>query len=271
MSSRLLQKKFPEPLSFCWRLNHATLYLIGGITFLIGSYEFTPGQEKYVLGGWLFTIGSTTFLLADISEWWKNNRVGCFLYSDFEASYERQYSKYMRPRETLLGMYDRAENGLNFFLSVTGSFLYLLGSIYLLPYKYYSSYNSTVVYIYGSLAIFLSQAWKLYRAGKYNSQFPMERRFSCGNWDQDMPGFFVDLFACLGGLFYFLGSVLFLPQYDLIDEITSIASGIYVLGGACFFLSGLSILVRYFDSSNSNFDDSDREDVNCRRYLLAPA
>lgn len=60
-------------------------------------------------------------------------------------------------------MYKRAEMGINFFFSVIGSTLYLLGSIFFIP-----STNKIVLgewlFIYGSLIIFFSQLWKNYRA-----------------------------------------------------------------------------------------------------------
>lgn len=51
--------KFPQPLSFIWRVNHTIAYLIGGITFFFGSIQYLPWINNFVLGGWLFTIGST--------------------------------------------------------------------------------------------------------------------------------------------------------------------------------------------------------------------
>ncbi len=66
--------------SLGWRLWHGINYLIGGITFTLGSIVYFPSLDaKYngdVLGGWLFTIGSAAFLLADLTEW-NHFRYGC--------------------------------------------------------------------------------------------------------------------------------------------------------------------------------------------------
>ena len=68
-------RKYPEPLSLCWRLTHYLNYQTGGVTFLIGSYNYYPDGNVWT-GAWMFLIGGTAFLFADIWEWWMNNRVG---------------------------------------------------------------------------------------------------------------------------------------------------------------------------------------------------
>lgn len=226
-------RKYPQPLTFSWRLWHAIAYLIGGTTFLVGSTEYLPSiatDTGYVIGGWLFTIGSAAFVYADASEWWLNNRVGCFMYDHYEEDYEKQVSKTMAPKETLVGRYQRAENGLNFFFSLTGSTIYLIGSIFYIP-STNESLLGTELFIYGSACIFLSQSWKIYRAG-----FPI----------QDWPAFGVDLFAGLGGVAYFIGSILFLPTYNTSTYIATVGASIFILGGSFFTISGLFIIYRYF-------------------------
>jgi hypothetical protein len=57
---------------------------MGGITFTIGSMLYFPSLDTDfngdVTAGWLYTIGSTTFLLADLTEW-NHYRDGCIGYS----------------------------------------------------------------------------------------------------------------------------------------------------------------------------------------------
>lgn len=121
-----------QPLSLEWRLIHTIPYLIGGTTFLSGSYQYLPSVSNYVLGGWLFTIGSTGFLFADLLEWWTNNRVGCAFDEEYRDDFELKMGKNFDPPSTLCGKFQRAENGLNFALSAFGSLLYLIGSMYVL-------------------------------------------------------------------------------------------------------------------------------------------
>lgn len=239
---------FPVPLTLAWRLTHSFAYLLGGSTFLVGSLQYFPSYNNLVLGGWLFTIGSAGFLFADAFEWWTNNRVGCFAYKDFEASYESSVGERFGDKTTCWGRWKRAENGVNFFSSMTGSLLYLIGSILFIP-SLNQIVEGTYIFIYGSAFIFLSQSWKVYRAATYNES-PRDVTFRVSNLCHDWPGFFVDAFAGIGGLAYFIGSFLFLPQYDLTDEDTINAATWFTVGGACFLLSGLFILYRYYCTLN---------------------
>jgi hypothetical protein len=238
-------KIYPEPLSLEWRIFHNINYLIGGITFAIGSYQYFPGVSDFVLGGWLFTIGSAGFMIADGLEWWKNNRVGCFHYEEFEESYEAQVGPYVEPKSTFAGWYQRAEVGLNFFTSFCGSTLYLIGSILYIP-----ALDTIVlgdkVFIVGSCVIFFAQAWKLYRAGTINEHNPSDRSFQISNYYNDLWAFLVDLTAGLGGAAYFIGSIYFLPAYDVSEDITYLAAWWFQVGGVLFFLSGFFMFFRYF-------------------------
>jgi hypothetical protein len=241
---RSSNKKYPASLSLTWRLSHWVNYIIGGVTFAYGSYQYFPGVSNYELGGWLFTIGSTGFAIADSLEWWTNNRVGCFHYEIFEESYESIATSNFAPKGTLIGTLQRAENGVNFFFSLFGSTLYLIGSIMFIP-ELDEIVSGTIVFIVGSLFIFFSQSWKLWRVIRVEGL-----SFNLSNLLEDLPGTFVDLFAGLGGFAYFVGSVIFLPQYDTSDSETYIAALWFQLGGLLFLLSGIALAVRYFATEN---------------------
>ena len=116
LGEALEPKRYPIPLSLSWRIIHALLYTTGGITFLLGSLCYFPSMTDYELGGWFFTIGSIGFLIADLMEWYTNNRVGCFDSTVLRADFEEKMDIYMEPKDTLWGSYQRLENGLNFFL-----------------------------------------------------------------------------------------------------------------------------------------------------------
>lgn len=235
---------YPKPLSLLWRICHSFAYMVGGSTFLLGSLQYFPIINNLVFGGWLFTIGSTGFLIADALEWWTNNRVGCFAYDTYEESFEEVMEERFDDKRTWAGKYQRVENGLNFFASMIGSLLYLIGSIMFIP-----ALNEIVlgswIFIWGSSFIFLSQAWKVYRAACFNKE-PKDKTFRVANWKHDLPGFFVDLFAGLGGGAYFVGSFTFLPQYDLNDHDTNVAASWFTAGGTCFFLSAVNMWYRYY-------------------------
>ena len=242
----LLQKRkvYPVPLRVWWRISHTIPYLIGGFTFLFGSLcYFTTSTGiglagDYETGGWLFTIGSIGFLFADIFEWSTNNRVGCWDTSAERVEWEHRNSGYLTDGRTSLfklvccgpNQWMRAENGINFAYSALGSLLYLIGSIMFIP-SLDAIVFGTWVFIFGSFIIFSSQSWKLYR---YD------------NFSDDVPAVNVDAWAGAGGLFYLIGSVQFLPAYDLSDADTNAAAAWFTAGGASFTISGLAIVYRYF-------------------------
>lgn len=121
-----------------WRLWHSINYMIGGVGFLIGSALLFPffNNVKIAspLSAWLYTIGSLTFLLADITEWTHFFKENC------------PYLRYV----------------INFFLSVIGSGLYLIGSALFLP-QINQSQLGFKYFIYGSCFVMVSQTWKLAR------------------------------------------------------------------------------------------------------------
>ncbi len=202
-------------------------------TFVLGSMQYYPSFSNFVLGGWLFTIGSTGFLIADLWEWWYF-RVGCL--------FDCKYGSPGRDQPLL----QRAEVGLNFFLSATGSFLYLVGSIDFIPATD-SIVLGTWIFIYGSSIIFLSQLWKVLRTLRTNPNDENDKSIAISNAFGDLPAFGVDTCAGLGGLAYCIGSILFLPQVNYSAEIVA---NVFVCGGSFFLLSGIFLVYRYFLTLN---------------------
>jgi hypothetical protein len=118
--------------------------VIGGLTFAFASIAYFPVFARVIdsnnLAGWMYTVGSFSFLVADLMEW-NHYRPACF-----SSSIENEQYKI----------------GFNFLLSVVGSLLYLLGSIFFIP----STGNlqlGEIIFIVGSTIILLSQSWKCYR------------------------------------------------------------------------------------------------------------
>lgn len=239
-------EKYPQPLTLEWRIKHSVAYIIGGTTFVLGSVCYLPNFSHYLFGFYFFTIGSVAFLFADCYEWSKNNHVGCCLDRKYEIDYEKQIDPKFQPKTSLIGKYQRAENGINFGYSAFGSFLYLVGSILFMP-ELNTIYIGTIVFIIGSFIIFTSQTWKLYRSGTVNQINLQDKTFRLINLlINDFSASGVDLFAGLGGFFYLIGSIYFLPQYDLTTADTYKAAIFFTLGGFFFFISGLFIMHRYF-------------------------
>lgn len=197
-----------------WRMWHGFNYFVGGCTFLLGSLALFPFIGEYIDAGevsaWLYIIGSFTFLLADITEWLHFTKNNC------------PYLEY----------------SINFFASVTGSLLYLVGSIYFIPILDLAWLGS-ILFIIGSAVIVLSQGWKLYR-----SLSPREKSVK-ELIEEDESGFYVDVFAGLGGAMYFIGTFvldwsIFNPNYIIP------AATLFSFGGLFFFASALFMQKRYF-------------------------
>jgi hypothetical protein len=239
-----------RPQSPLWRLTHGTYYMIGGITFVSGSCMYFPNvynkySSAFNIGGWLFTIGSFFFLLADLQEWWYY-RVGCCCDCKYQSSLETQNAAIFRnPRDTLRGRYERAEVGINFFMSACGSALYLAGSILFIPTFQKELVAGEWLFIIGSTFIYVSQAWKVYRSVCTNISARNDRQFRLSNLLNDLPALGIDGFAGLGGVFYFIGTIFFLPSLNTSDTTATRSAILFVCGGTCFTLSGFFLQYRH--------------------------
>lgn len=287
---------FPSIQSSSWKAWHGGWYLVGGICFLFGSCCYLPSVSDFIDGGWLFTIGSAAFTFTDTFEWLKNNHVGCAFDSPQAQSYQDHCEKLGFPAKSAVEYNDwywafkRAEPGLNFFASVVGSTLYLIGSVLFIPPS--TIVIGTWVFIFGSAIIFTSQAWKLYRAGcevhaptsdtRIPDKLPAtsannygaagtatppgtpplsadgiattsasaaaayKPTFSFSAMLHDLAAFGIDFGACIGGVFYFWGSIFFLPAYANVPNMPFWAAVLFIFGGVSFLVSGICMSHVYF-------------------------
>jgi hypothetical protein len=239
-----------RPQSALWRLFHGTHYMIGGITFITGSCMYFPNvynnySSALSVGGWLFTIGSFFFLLADLQEWWYY-RVGCCFDRKYRPALEfHSATLFPHRRDTLRGRYERAEVGINFFISACGSALYLAGSILFIPTFQDQLLLGEWFFIIGSTFIYVSQAWKVYRSACTNVNDRQDRRFRLSNLLNDISALGVDGFAGIGGVFYFFGTIFFLPSLNKNDSDAIRSAILFVCGGTCFTLSGFFLQYRH--------------------------
>jgi hypothetical protein len=178
-----------------------------------------------------------------------NNRVGCAFDDDYREDYEKNNSRYFESADTFAGKFQRAENGLNFALSAFGSLLYLIGSILFIP-SLDQIILGTEIFIPGSLVIFLSQSWKVYRAACTNSKYPFDKSLNWKNLLEDLSGCGVDVAAGLGGLAYMIGSYLFLPTIAVTESEILRAAIWFIAGGTLFTISGFCIIYRYYFTLN---------------------
>lgn len=208
-----------------WRIFHSVNYVFGSIAFLLGSLllfpYFSTIFDSALISAWLYTVGSFTFTVADFTEWTHyekkvlcNKNVECCRWPSLS---------------------------FNFFISLTGSFIYLIGSALFIP-----SINKLEIglqlFIAGSACIIISQTWKVVRVLMDGYQ----RKKVCHTIQEDTNGFLIDILSGIGGACYFTGSFLFFnpsPKFQII------ASTVFSCGGFFFYLSGAFMINRYFLSN----------------------
>ena len=240
-----------RPHSLVWRIIHGIHFLMGGVTFIIGSSMYLPhvyqnNSRALTVGGWFFTVGSFCFLVADLQEWWYY-RLGCIFDGRYRPTLD-YYSKilYVLPSNTILGRYERAEAGINAVVSIGGSALYLAGSILFIPDLEKELVLGEWFFIIGSAFIFVSQAWKVYRSGCRNISDRLNRQFHFANVFRDPLVLGIDFFGGLGGVFYFVGTILFLPDLNTTDADGLRAAILFLCGGASFTLAGILLQYHYY-------------------------
>lgn len=247
VSKDLLSKNiFPYPLNLPWRITHFLLYFTGGLFFMAGSTMYFPDVNNLVVGGWLFTLGSLCLTAADSMEWWTNNRVGCFKYADYEEDYESKVGYLFPPAQSAEGSKLRAANGKIFFWSACGSFLYFIGSIFLIP-STHAFLLGDLIYVFASLLIMICQTVKVYRMGiDFGGKEAYAKGFDIANWLRDIGGLGVDISEGIGALCYLVGTLLFFPETDIDSTITYLSAGWFQAGGVFYTVAGFFLAYRYF-------------------------
>ncbi|CAF0823856.1 unnamed protein product [Adineta steineri] len=244
------------PYSIIWRILHGISYLIGGLTFICGScMYFTKVIAEYDqalnAGAWFYIVGSAAFLIADLQDWFYY-RIGLFIISKHrkENNAASNTNHVDKEPKTCSDRYRRIQIDLNYLGSILGSILYLAGSVLFLPKFSDDIIAGDVLFITGSAAIFLSEAWKIYRLACTNAVDPNDIHFHFQNVRHNLQAIFISFFAGLGGVFYFVGTILFLPQYTSTDFGENRAAALFLCGGIFFSLAGLLLQYRYFCRCN---------------------
>ncbi|CAF3176904.1 unnamed protein product [Rotaria socialis] len=245
-------KFFDERQTLIWRIAHGTFcFMLGGLCFIAGScMYFTTVYDPYpaalIAGGWLFTIGSVLFLLADLLEWSHYLRECCFCCLHRDEYENSNAGAFKYPRSSLLGHWQRSEVGINVFVSVCGSILYLIGSIFFIPALSDYVIAGDWLFIVGSAFIFSSQGWKVYRMSRTNVADRTDHRFRLANLANNISVVFADVFTGFGGVFFFIGTILFLPRFNISDADENRAAIIFVLGSVSFTIGSFFVHYIYY-------------------------
>ena len=210
---------------------------------------------EYELGGLTFSIGSLFLLIADTMDWWLNNRVGCFCSGSMIDEYEQKVGYVYGPSNSACGAWKRSENGIAFFISVCGSFLFTLGSILFvpdLPAIAGTPLGIDVIvlgdnlFIAASACFFVGHGWIVYRHGCIDPADESVRAFKFSNWLTDIPAFGRHACASIGGFIFIVGTIYFLPQYDTDETKGVVAASLFVAGSAFFIFVGLFQAYRFY-------------------------
>lgn len=215
------------------RFVHSFSFLNGAFTFLIASFFYLSkledreffGVNALTLGGYLYTYGSFWFVVGDAHEWWFI-RIGC-AFDDEEREALEAENAFKHGRNTWAGFWERGQLGANQSLSVLGSTLYLIGSVYFIP-SMGCIEAGTWLFIVGSAVIVLSQSLKI-AAGLV-----------------DTPHALVEWGAHLGALSFFIGSILFLPEFNTTEATENEAAWFYITGSLFFCQLAIAVTYREF-------------------------
>ncbi|CAF1265199.1 unnamed protein product [Adineta steineri] len=229
--------------SLKWKIFHGIYSMLGGICLICGSCMYFADVIRYssmalTAGGWFLTAGSFFLLLADFQQWWYD-RINCCL--DKKSQNLLQHSNSIK-----LNRLKNRKNAINSFLAACGSACYVIGSILLIPdFEKYANVGNKLIMI-GSIIIFVSAIWKIYRNGSINIKDPSDRHFHLINIINDIPTLCTDICIGLGGAFYFFGVFFSPPNYDTNDFDINISAALCVTGGGFFFLASLFLQFQYY-------------------------
>ncbi|KAI8473069.1 MAG: hypothetical protein J3K34DRAFT_412100 [Monoraphidium minutum] len=201
-----------HPESLLWQALHAFAFILGGTTFIAGTLAlFYPGHD--FLSALLYTIGSCGFLFVDVQEWF-----------------------------TFSGAVLRT----NILLSVTGSALYVVGSVGFLPAVAAAAPRMGVWgFVLGSAFIGWSQLWKTHRigGGEHESGFSFKALTTL----DAATAAGVELSAGIGALHFLFGTLLFdAGPLDGPGSVLARVLWIWTAGSVWFTAGGLFLAARHF-------------------------
>lgn len=187
-----------------WRAFHSISFVTGGVSFIIGTALLFPSPSTYLLS----LLSAIIYTIGSVG----------FLAVDIQEFFTFTDDNLLR---------------LNISISATGSLAYVIGSLGYIP-SIESDYPllGIVGFILGSLLIFCSQLWKLCRIG-----WPFKNK-------DTLTASLVEGGACLGGLFFLIGSVLvvLIPNNDANVWVLVL----WLIGSISFTIGGFSLSYRHF-------------------------
>jgi hypothetical protein len=156
------------------------------------------------------------------------------------------------------GLDQALQSKVNVSLGTAGSLCYFIGCILFIP-SLGNVVLGDVLFIPGSVMIMVSQVWKLYRTGRTSSNGDYsllqsgqkQAKFDIANLLADPPLLCADVSLGIGAVAFLAGAILFLPQYDTSNELTTWGVYAFLVGSVLFIATGLATFSRYFCSATA--------------------
>ena len=256
-------------LSFSWRFFHSSLCILGGVMFLLGSAQYFPSKQKEARGSAMFVLGASCFFIADSMDLYLSYSTAVVDREIKGSSSNKDFHRNSQDFSLLsiLTLPLVCEEVMNAFMGTIGSLCYLLGCILFIP-ELLQQVTGDVLFIPGSIVLIISQGWKVLRAGRTPPSQDNEvtistplnstrTRFSVSNMCAgDIPLLCADMSLGLGAVAFLIGSIMFLPQYDTSDSITTGAVYAFLAGSVLFISTGLCVFYKYFCAASGSSRES---------------
>jgi hypothetical protein len=248
-----------------WQRAHYSLYLLGGLSFLIGSSAYFPTDSNWALGGWGFTAGSICYVTADGIELYDLHGNDIMLLLGGKQSLHQKSADIESNKPTHVDTSKEIANTHEqIILSVVtyaGNIIYLAGGVCFIP-SLGQLTNGAILFIAASAVLMLAQIIRLHRrVGSLMTSLQEDHSKSVDippegeqhalmsygdeqdSVDISAIAIILDVLVLEGAAAYLVGSICFLPQYSAsIDE----AAWLYLCGGIVYFFFSLCIYFRKF-------------------------
>lgn len=274
---KLYRKKLTTEKS--WRLKHSAYYLLAGLVYTFaGLCYLSPIKEALngeYLGGWMLCLGSifmTTAAYLDFNFVKEQVEKNIEIYYNYKKHYIHLDGVAELP--DYYGFYSTGL-GINYTLSVLGSFLFILGGICFTPQINMTNVAYRFIDI-GNLLVFLSGVWKVFRIlcteeheqeialdiGETKMSLMKETNFAITK-DNFISSHDTNLFllsetmygAC--GLLYLIATY-YMPKIKVSGLVY--LTFMYIFAGVCLVIAALVVINEYFFNDYiSSFDEEDHK------------
>lgn len=243
-------------LSPSWRTIYVLFFMIFSFAFFICPICILY-EEDNELSHFCLLIGSFSYGVCACMEWWHYHR-GCCSYSNLNSMTKTNIDRSIR------AVCNRGKVGCLHFISLLVSccLFMLFGLLNVCQLNLYNKrthedYPIVSMYIHIVFAcllvvLSLTQIVKFERIANPTKQYIMSN---------DFANFFVEWFFLSGIFIYSLGSISYVlrDDNDLFNGNTDIHVYMSICGGMLFILSGVSQLIRFFCSDNSDLNNSEED------------